>query len=130
MFPAHKRFGPQSDDINGARLSEAPVHLVADLLDEESGDWNAELVCQTFIAADANAIVGMPRPRALFGGFWAWDGEKNGVFSIRSAYRLLLQNNLAQNSEATSSSHGTSNFILLFSVIMLCSGMRHRISLI
>lgn len=45
------------------RLSEAPMHLFVDLIIDDTGEWNSELVREVFIPPDADAILSMPRPR-------------------------------------------------------------------
>jgi hypothetical protein len=63
------------------------VTMVSDLL-TESGNWNEELICGTFIPVDANAILRTPvRPQEE--DWWAWELEKHGEYSVRSAYRKL-----------------------------------------
>lgn len=47
------------------RLSDEPVQLVHDLLEEETGNWNKELVRKLFIPPDVEAILSMPRPRSI-----------------------------------------------------------------
>ena len=65
------------------------VQIVANLLEEETGVWYVNLVQQLFIARDANAILNMPQAIIDVEDFWAWEAEKNGVFSFKPAYRLL-----------------------------------------
>lgn len=48
----------------------------------------------------------MPRPRTNVEDFWAWEAEKNGVFSVKSAYRLLMDQKLAQLNEPSTSQYG------------------------
>jgi len=63
------------------------IQKVSDLL-IETGQWNEALVRETFCDFDAEAILSM----ACFGkgdDFWAWEKEKHGNYSLRSAYRIL-----------------------------------------
>lgn len=63
------------------------VTMVSELL-TDSGQWNEELIRQTFCEFDAEAILStMVHGRGE--DFWAWEPEKNGMYSVRSAYRVL-----------------------------------------
>ena len=48
-------------------------------------------VQRVFFPVDAAAILSMPRPRTVQEDFWVWAWEKTGVFTVRSAYRALVQ---------------------------------------
>ena len=60
--------------------------LVSDLL--QHGSWNTELIKGRFLQIDAAAILRQPIGRGD-ADFWAWNMEKFGVYTVRSAYRLL-----------------------------------------
>jgi hypothetical protein len=45
------------------RFEETSVQTVADLIDEESGDWNEQGMRQVFFMPDAETILCMSRPR-------------------------------------------------------------------
>ena len=61
-----------------------------------------------FCLPNATAILNLPRPRVVCSDFWAWEGENSGVFSMRSAYRMLMERKVAQNQLPGSSIHGES----------------------
>jgi hypothetical protein len=63
------------------------VSQVADLL-LKNGQWNDSMIRQIFIPVDAVAIL-RTLVRAQYDDMWAWEHEKHGVYSVRSAYRLL-----------------------------------------
>ena len=65
------------------RLSNEPVHLVFDLLHEENGQWNTELLQKLFLRMDVDAILNLPRPRTNEDDFWAWAWDRSGVLSLR-----------------------------------------------
>lgn len=63
------------------------VDRVADLM-MLSGGWNSDLIKQLFFDVDVNAILGLP----IIGqgnDVWAWEFERHGFYSVRSAYRSL-----------------------------------------
>lgn len=88
------------------RLTEDPVHLVVDLVDENSGEWNVELIRKMFIAPDAEAIINMPLPRVAADDFWAWEWERSGSYSVRSAYRVLKEKQCNNQPGPSTSSGG------------------------
>jgi len=50
--------------------------------------WNGELINQISFPVDAEAILRTPI-RFQSDDIWAWEPEKHGVYSVRSAYRLI-----------------------------------------
>jgi ribonuclease HI len=62
---------------------------VADLLDEY-GSWKEAVVRTNFCAIDADMILKIRTSPRLDADFLAWQPEQNGVFTVRSAYRLGL----------------------------------------
>jgi len=63
------------------------VVLVSDLLDPD-GRWDGAKIRQSFIPVDAEAILHIP-PRPQVTDFWAWEPEKHGFYSVKSAYKML-----------------------------------------
>lgn len=64
-----------------------PISMVSDLI-SPTGQWREDIIRQQFIPVDANAILSIP-VRGRSDDLWAWEPEKHGVYSVRSAYRLL-----------------------------------------
>lgn len=89
------------------RLNDTSIHVVADLVDENSGQWNVDLIRDTFIPPDADAILHMPRPWVQSEDFWAWEWERSGIFSVRSAYRGMIDRTTITNDDPCSSAGGT-----------------------
>ena len=54
----------------------------------ENGQWNEDVIRQSFVPVDAAAILRTPA-RVQYEDMWAWEPEKHRVYSVRSAYRLL-----------------------------------------
>lgn len=69
----------------------SPV-LVADLLDTNKGAWDEETIRQHLFGPDAEAVLCLLRPRGICEDIWAWNEERTGLYSVRSAHRLLLKN--------------------------------------
>jgi hypothetical protein len=94
---------------NGIPFTEATNHQVkhvSDLL-TASGKWNEELFREIFCTFDADAILLTP-VNGHGEDFWAWAPEKHGVYSVKSAYRLLEANRkqvVEDEASSSSSSH-------------------------
>ncbi|TVU37137.1 hypothetical protein EJB05_10434, partial [Eragrostis curvula] len=89
------------------RLDEAQVGKVNELFIPGTRVWNEALVKESFISMDAEEILKV-KP-AIHGAtdFFAWAFEKNGYYSVRSAYRVLKKEAeqhqiLKENAGATS----------------------------
>ena len=77
------------------------LNRVSSLLDEH-GTWDEALVRRTFPPIDADVILRIKTSARCPEDFLAWQPEKNGVFSVRSAYRIGLQ--LAQQDQVVGAS--------------------------
>jgi ribonuclease HI len=78
------------------------LRWVSELLDT-SGQWRTELVRRTFNPIDAEVILSI-KPAFRFDDVLAWQPEKTGIFSVRSAYRLAFTQMPIQCNFAASSS--------------------------
>ena len=67
-----------------------PPLLVADLITAEAS-WDMDKLAQIFLPTDAQAIAAIPLCTRQVDDFWSWIHEKNGVFTVRSAYRMLVE---------------------------------------
>ena len=69
---------------------EQQVTMVSELL-TASGHWNEQLIREVSYEFKAEAIL--TTPFSKYGeDFWAWEHEKHGIYSVRSAYHLLERN--------------------------------------
>ena len=64
-------------------------NLVSELL-TTSGSWNVEAVRALVLPIDAAAILRQPLGRGD-GDFWAWEPERSGIYSVRSAYKIIYR---------------------------------------
>jgi len=55
-----------------------------------SGSWNVEAVRALVLPIDAAAILRQPLGQGD-GDFWAWEPERSGIFSVRSAYKIIYR---------------------------------------
>ena len=68
---------------------DQPVR-VSDLIDAPTCDWNRTKILESFIPMDASVILSIPLCNRPMEDFWAWHYDRRGVFSVRSAYRMLV----------------------------------------
>ena len=61
-----------------------------ELLNPITGQWKQDIVDATLVPVDARAVLSIPIGR-LDEDMWAWHLEKHGMFSVRSAYKALIQ---------------------------------------
>ena len=71
-------------------ISPNPPTHVSELITTVTASWNRQLVQQTFMPMDATVILGMPICTPNITDFWAWFHEKNGTFTVKSAYKMLV----------------------------------------
>jgi hypothetical protein len=66
------------------------VSMVQQLLDPLSGEWNEDVLKAKFEVVDVQAILKIPTG-GMEDDMWAWKLERHGNFTMRSAYKALLQ---------------------------------------
>lgn len=88
------------------------VSRVSELL-SENGQWNEDAIMQSFIPVDAAAILRTP-VRTQHDDVWAWEPEKHGVYSVKSAYRLLDLNRIRNNEVQSEGGSGNTCWLKLW----------------
>ena len=73
-------------------LSSTPLAVVSELIDPVSLSWDLDKLKFHFIPMDWEVIRSIPLFTRRQEDFWAWHYEKLGVFSVHSAYRMLVSN--------------------------------------
>lgn len=63
-----------------AGLCSDPPTLVSELIDNTTATWRRKIIDQVFLAADRDAIMGIPVCVKNIEDFCAWNFEKNGIF--------------------------------------------------
>jgi hypothetical protein len=64
--------------------------MVSELVDDHTRTWNTDRVQEAFVPMDAELVLNIPLPTRQQDDWWAWHYEKRGVFTVRSAYRMLV----------------------------------------
>ena len=84
---------PREGSLRPLRSSAAMApHLVSELIDATTATWDMQMLQTYFTPADVKVILNIPLCTRRQADFWAWHHEKKGVFSVRSAYRMLVIN--------------------------------------
>ena len=73
-----------------ASLIQNPPTRVVDLIDSSSASWRGDIVQTVFTPFDAEAIFRIPLCNRRIHDFWAWNEKKRGLFTVRSAYRMIV----------------------------------------
>jgi hypothetical protein len=70
------------------RMEGATTEQVCDLLSPDGRSWDENALNQNLTPLDAAAVRQIPLGRSLQ-DIWAWSGERHGLYTVRSGYRLL-----------------------------------------
>jgi hypothetical protein len=73
----------------GCRVANPPT-LVSELIDGANATWNKARVEEVFLPMDARTIMSIPLCTRAMTDFWSWQFEKQGVFTVKSAYNMLV----------------------------------------
>lgn len=99
-----------------------PPQYVSELISTTTATWNEALVHTVFLSIDAEAILRIPLCTRNIPDFWAWSGEKKGQFSVKSAYRMILntkinrENWIEENEGSSGSEHESNAWSVLWKV--------------
>lgn len=66
-----------------------PDATVSDLIDEDTNSWKRDLIFNIFNPYEAQQILNIPISLRLPGDCLTWHWEKDGNYSVRSAYHSL-----------------------------------------
>uniref|UniRef100_A0A803QCN7 RNase H type-1 domain-containing protein n=1 Tax=Cannabis sativa TaxID=3483 RepID=A0A803QCN7_CANSA len=95
---------PWLPDLNNPKVTSAHPALfgqkVTSLMCVGETSWDSEILNDMFDDRDKALILGIPLSQASREDCWSWLLEKSGIYSVKSAYRVLQQskNNGQQNS--------------------------------
>jgi hypothetical protein len=94
--------------------SKLRFRKVADLINQHDHTWKEEIVRKIFMPHDAEEVLKIRLPAFNTEDFISWPSESNGIFSVRSAYRLALDDKISINTNSSHSSNGDINFGIPF----------------
>jgi hypothetical protein len=79
------------------------LRTAEELIDPTTGQWDAQLVEQTFVEQDAKMILSLP-VHIDMEDMYAWQYDTKGQFSVRSAYKLQREISHLQNNPGAQTS--------------------------
>jgi hypothetical protein len=79
---------------------------VKDIIDHEKGEWKEDKVREIFMPYDAEEVLKIRIPKIQVEDFVSWHFESNGIFSVRSAYKLALNEKMTFDTNTSRSSNG------------------------
>ncbi|XP_073355276.1 uncharacterized protein [Aegilops tauschii subsp. strangulata] len=68
--------------------------MVSELIDATSATWNFQRLHEVFMPMDIPAIMGIPLCTRNVEDYWGWHFERSGVFTVKSAYKMLVATKL------------------------------------
>ena len=81
---------PSTYKVTFPRLFMHEDTRVQKLIDTSKVSWNKSIVDALFLPHEAEVIKGIPVSSRLPEGKLIWTKTQNGIFSVRSAYKLAL----------------------------------------
>ena len=66
------------------------ISRVCDLIDVENNCWNGDLLKQVFLPFEAEVISGIPLSTRLLEDRQVWVETTNGLFFVRSVYKVVM----------------------------------------
>jgi hypothetical protein len=87
-------------------LSKSRLRKVKDIIDQDNREWKEDVVKQIFMAHDAEEVLKIRLPQSDSEDFISWQFEKSGQFSVRSAYKLALNEKMGIKASNSSSTNG------------------------
>jgi hypothetical protein len=73
-----------------ACIKRDPPMKVAAYIDSTTATWNLNELQQLFSTDGHRSYQSIPICTRTAEDFWAWHYEKTGMFSVKSAYRMLI----------------------------------------
>jgi hypothetical protein len=96
---------PRSDSLKISGMREhSRLRWVSDLINPATRTWDEVTIRKIFFHHDAEAVLALKLPPRATDDFVAWNCEDNGIFTVRSAYRLGLAPSVERLSTGQSSS--------------------------
>jgi hypothetical protein len=88
------------------RKPEARAEKVCELISSDGLSWNSHALRENLLPVDENAVLKIPLGK-LQEDIWAWNAEKHGMYTVKSAYNLLASqarmDDMVRNNYANSS---------------------------
>ena len=85
------------------------LSVMADLIDPNTGLWDEDLINVIFDPVDARSIMQIPLSLHAFDDFIAWHPKRNGIFTVRSAYKVQWERSFRAHANRTERPAGSHN---------------------
>lgn len=72
-------------------MTATPPQLVSEFISPTTREWNVQKLQVHMLPMDVQAVRQIPLSFASHDDCWAWQYERSGSFSVRSAYRMLVE---------------------------------------
>ena len=83
---------------------------VSELISHEPVGWKIQVIDALFLPHEADTIKGIPLSNHLPPDKLIWVATTDGLFSVRSAYRLAMESSWSDNAESSSGSSRIRSF--------------------
>ncbi|XP_051221867.1 uncharacterized protein [Lolium perenne] len=94
---------PGTMKVEGRR-NNSRRRWVSELINPITRAWDDVAIRSCYSPTDSDAILSIKLPARASGDFVAWSAESNGIFSVRSAYRIGVNPMIQRLSQGQSSS--------------------------
>ncbi|XP_012849884.1 PREDICTED: uncharacterized protein LOC105969657 [Erythranthe guttata] len=74
---------------------------VSDIIDDSSNSWNMDLLNEFIWPVDIERISAVPLCNGLADDKWVWHCSKNGRFSVKSCYHMILAHRIEHEKSTT-----------------------------
>ena len=71
--------------------SQNPLDKVSELINPSERQWDRVVLREQLQEPDVKDVLNIPLCSICMADSWAWHYEKSGQFTVRSAYRLLME---------------------------------------
>ncbi|KAF7809749.1 retrotransposon protein, putative, unclassified [Senna tora] len=93
--------GVQADTLNPLYENGWRPERVCELIDTNATGWDVIKLWAVFDTRNCEKIISVPPCRSNRADAWAWSGEVNGTFSVKSCYKLAMEERWKQMSLTT-----------------------------
>ena len=83
---------------------------VASLINSQRGEWDLEALQRTLMAKDVESVLSIALSPTMPDDCLTWALTNSGKFTVKSAYRLAIEERAGHNAAETSNSAGMKEF--------------------
>jgi hypothetical protein len=92
-----------------SRRGNIVYSTVSELIDQETGTWDEEMLHDLFWPVDVQRVLNIPLATGMMQDFVAWNFNKSGTFSVKSAYYIEWEHQHGAKLMRTSAYGSSSN---------------------